>query len=223
MGFFLADVCGFKSLLLIGPRLALLVQSLAPPMAAVLSWVFLGESLALHHWAAMLVTISGVTWVVLERREAEPFVGDRRGWAQGMLLAVVSAIAQAVGMVLAREGIGEYDAVAATFIRAVGAMPAYLLLLSFLSRWPTIFLALRQTRIMVLVVAGSVIGPLAGVTLCMVALRECPAGVVTTIVNTTPVLVLPLTILLFGEQISLRAALGAVVSVAGIALMCWNG
>ena len=42
-GFFASDLCAFRSLLLIGPRLTLLVQSLAPPSAAILSWVFLAR------------------------------------------------------------------------------------------------------------------------------------------------------------------------------------
>ena len=44
--FFLSDLCLFKAYVLIGPRLSLLVVSLTPPMAAALSWVCLGDQLA---------------------------------------------------------------------------------------------------------------------------------------------------------------------------------
>jgi drug/metabolite transporter (DMT)-like permease len=37
-----------------------------------------------------------------------------------------------------------------------------------------------------------------------------------------PVLVLPFAILLFREKVSFRAAAGAVISVLGVALMCWE-
>ena len=221
LGFFLADLCSFRALLLIGPRLTLLVQSLAPPTATIISWCFLGESLTARHWLGLAVTCAGIIWVVLERREAAGSVAPRRHMTSGLLLATTAAVAQAVGMVLARMGIGSYDAVAATFIRVIGAMPGYLLLLSVLGRWPTIFRGLRHREAMRIVVAGSAVGPFLGVTLCMVALRHCPAGVVTTIVNTTPIWVLPLTVLLYGERLSLRAIAGAAVSVAGVALMCW--
>ena len=53
----------------------------------------------------------------------------------------------------------------------------------------------------------------------MVALRNCHAGVVATIVNTMPVIVLPLVIILYRERVSARAALGALVAVLGVALL----
>lgn len=224
LGFFLSDVCGFKSLLLIGPRLALLVQSISPPAAAIISWLFLGELLSARHWVAMCLTIAGIVWVVLERPEvATPQAPRQRHLAAGLILAVTAALAQASGMVLSRMGIGDYDAVAATLIRALGALPAYLILISLAGHWRPIVGSVRNSGAMTIVFGGSIVGPVLGVTLCMVALRHSPAGVVTTLVSTMPVLVLPFTILVFGERVSLRAAAGALISVAGVALMCWNG
>jgi drug/metabolite transporter (DMT)-like permease len=220
LGFFLSDLCAFEALLLIGPRLTLLFFTLSPPIAAAISWGFLGEALNARHWLAMLVTLAGITWVVLERSEAETAARPPRRWTIGLVLAIAAAVSQAAGMVLSRNGIGQYDAVAATFIRVLGALPGYLLLVSVLARWNLIFTSLRQFQAMGIVVAGSVVGPFLGVVLCMVALRHSPAGVVATIVSTMPVLVLPFTILVYRERVSLRAVAGAVISVIGVALMC---
>lgn len=221
-GYFLSDLCAFRALLLIGPRRTLLLQSLSPPTAAIISWVFLGEALSARHWLAMAVTLAGITWVVLERRERTELEHSPRQLRLGVLLAVAAAVAQATGMVLSRQGIGNFDAVAATLIRVLGALPGYLVFVTVLRRWPSIFAAVRHTRAMAIVFTGSLIGPLLGVVLCMIALRHCPAGVVTTIVSTMPVLVLPFSILLFHEKVSLRAVAGAVLSVVGVALMCWG-
>ena len=56
---------------------------------------------------------------------------------------------------------------------------------------------------------GTLVGPFAGVILFLVALRHSPAGVVLTIVATMPVLILPFSIFLYRERVSLRAAGGA--------------
>ena len=221
-GYLVSDLCAFRALLLIGPRRTLLLQSLSPPTAAIISWVFLGEVLSARHWLAMAVTLTGITWVVLERRERTEVEYSPRQLRLGVLLAVTAALAQATGMVWSRQGIGNFDAVAATLIRVLGALPGYLVVVTVLHRWPSIFAAVRQTRAMAIVFTGSLIGPLLGVVLCMIALRHCPAGVVTTIVSTMPVLILPCSILLFHEKVSLRAVAGAVLSVAGVALMCWG-
>jgi len=218
-GLFLADVCLFKAFILIGPRLTLLVNSLLPPMAAIFSRVWLGDELTLRHWLAMLITLAGVCWVVMERPDSDDHPHRRRSLIYGVTLAVFAAAGQAVGLVLAKQGIGDYDAVAATFIRTIAALAGFLVLITLLRRWPAIVTASRNGPAMRTVVFGSFVGPFLGVTFYLVALRHCHAGVVATIVNMMPVLILPFVIILYHEKVSLRAAAGAIISVVGIALL----
>ncbi len=58
-----------------------------------------------------------------------------------------------------------------------------------------------------------------GVGLCLAALRLAPTGIVATITATMPILILPFSILLYREKVSLRAIGGAIVAVAGIAML----
>lgn len=222
MGFFVCDLCAFQALLMIGPRLTLLLQALAPPTAAIVSWIVMNEQLVARQWLAMAVTISGITWVVLERRANVGGATSERPSVAGVLLAITAAIAQALAMMLSRKGIGDYDAVAATFIRVLAAIPGYVVLLTVVGRWPAVFTAVRDTRAMTIVTLGCVVGPFLGVAVCMVALRHSPTGVVATIVNTMPVLILPFSVLVYHERVSFRAAAGALVTVAGVGLMCWG-
>jgi drug/metabolite transporter (DMT)-like permease len=48
------------------------------------------------------------------------------------------------------------------------------------------------------------------------ALEDTSAGIVTAVIATTPILLLPMTRLIDGERIGLRSALGALVAVAGV-------
>ena len=93
------------------------------------------------------------------------------------------------------------------------------MLLTLLGRWPQILVATRHRRAMGILCFGTLVGPFAGVILFLVALRHCPAGVVLTIVATMPVLILPFSIFLYHERVSLRAAAGAVIAVAGVAML----
>lgn len=222
MGFFVCDLCAFKSLLMIGPRLTLLLQALSPPTAALISWILLGETLLARQHLAMAVTIGGIAWVVFERQAATEAARGQRPAAAGVLLAAAAALAQAVAMMLSRKGIGQYDAVAATFIRVLAAIPGYAVLLTVAGRWPAVFVAVRDVRAMTIVVLGSIVGPFLGVVMCMIALRHAPTGVVATIINTMPVLILPFAILLYRERVSVRAAAGAMITVIGVGLMCWG-
>jgi drug/metabolite transporter (DMT)-like permease len=217
-GFLLADLCIFKAFLLIGPRLSLLIGSLTPPLAALLSWAWIGDRLDWWNWLAMFVTLAGVVWVVLERPSASDLPHSQHR-PRGILLAVLSAAMMAVGYVLSKEGLGDYDPVAATLIRVLVALPGYLILLTLWRRWSVIRAAICNGRVMAILTFGAVVGPFAGVAFSMVALRYAPTGVVATIIATMPVMILPFSILLHHERVSLRAAGGAIVAVAGVALL----
>ena len=219
LGFFIADVCLFKAFLLIGPRLALLLQLLSPPLSAIIAWTFLGDKLLLKDWIGMGITISGVIWVILEEPETPEEHRRRRHLARGIFLAVVSAVSGSVGIVFSKKGIGTYDAAAATYIRVIGALAGYSILLTLVWRWPVVFRAIRLKRAMGILTFGAFVGPFLGVILCMISLRYCHAGVVSTITNTMPVLILPFLIVIYHEKVSLRAAGGAVHSVVGVALL----
>jgi drug/metabolite transporter (DMT)-like permease len=227
MGFFVADVFLFKAFLLIGPRLSLLIMSLSPPMTVVISQVLLGEFLDARQWLAMGVTLAGIAWVVLEQPEREPHPHQRWAMWWGCLLATVGALGQAVGAVLARDAMREpisgtlanCDAVTGTFIRILGGLAGYLLLITLLGRWPPTVAAAGHRRAMLIVIFGTLVGPVFGVILYMLALSHCQAGVVSTILATTPVLILPFSILLYREEVSLRAVAGAIVSVVGVAML----
>ena len=218
-GFFLADICLFKAFLLIGPRLTLLIQSLVPPMAAILSYMWLGDDLTPRHWLAMLVTVVGVGWVVLEQPDADARPRPPRRLTWGVVLAVIAAAGQAMGLVLSKQGIGQYDAVAATLIRLLGSMIGYVVLVTLWRRWPAMLAAARNARAMAIVTFGALVGPFVGVVMSLIALRHCHAGVVATIISTMPVLILPFVILLYHEKVSLRALGGAILSILGVALL----
>jgi drug/metabolite transporter (DMT)-like permease len=48
------------------------------------------------------------------------------------------------------------------------------------------------------------------------ALENTSAGIVTAVIATTPILLLPMTRLIDGERIGLRSTLGALIAVAGV-------
>jgi len=83
--------------------------------------------------------------------------------------------------------------------------------------------AAGQRKPMLIVLGGAVVGPFVGVSTCMFALQNCHVGVVTTILATIPVMILPFSVYLYGERVSVRAFGGALVAAAGVALLMWPG
>ncbi len=227
VGLFLGDLCLFRAYLVIGPRLSLLVMSLAPPTAALLGWLAMGERLAPRHWLGMGVTLAGVAWVIAGTpgalRTGGAGAAGRRLWG-GLLLALAGAVGQAAGMVLGKLGLGGVpDVFAATQIRATSGLLGFALLFLVLRDYGRVAAALRDARALALVAAGGAIGPLLGVALMLYAMQRIPTGLAQTFVALTPVLIIPFSVALHRERITARSVIGAVVAFAGIAILSWGG
>jgi drug/metabolite transporter (DMT)-like permease len=221
-GFFLADLLIFRAFVLIGPRLALLIQSLVPPMTALISWAYLGDRIDGLDWIGMALTLAGISWVILGRTSPVTTHVGRTELRHGVILSLAASVAVAIGFVFSKQGIGDYDAVAATFIRVLVGLAGFVVLITVSRRWSAMWAAARQSRAMVIVAYGSFVGPFLGVVLSMVAIRYCHAGVAATLISTSPVLILPFTVLVYRERLSPQAIGGAILSVLGVALlMLW--
>ena len=234
VGLSLGDQALFIAFVRIGPRLAMLIETAAPLFAALLGWLVLGETISPIAWLGIACTVTGVAWVVLERPEqqAEAPRGHR---LSGIILAFVAAACQAGGLLLSKQGMGYgwlpkerwLDPQTATFVRlffaAIGMVP-------IMGVWwlrqgrrqtasaPAIPRGSRGTGVL-FAFAGAVGGPYLGVWLSLVAARHAPLGVAQTLMALPPVLILPLVWLIHKERVSLRAAIGALVAVGGVALL----
>lgn len=223
VGFTLGDLCLFRALVVIGPRLSLLVLSLVPMLAAVLGWAALGENLSAAGLVGMALTVAGVAWVILERKPLASAPGGRAA-TTGVLLALGAAAGQAVGLVLSKFGMGDYDAFAATQIRTMAGLAGFLALVLVLRAWPRLAAAVRSRAGMAFAALGACFGPFLGVSFSLVAVKYAYVGVAATIMSIVPVLVIPLVILIYRERVSARAVVGAVLAVAGVVLLfLWRG
>jgi drug/metabolite transporter (DMT)-like permease len=217
LGFTLGDLCLFQALVVLGARTSMLLMALVPPLTALLGFAFLGEQLAWNHWVGMTITIAGVTAVVAVRPAQTS--STTRLTAGGLLLGLGGAFGQAAGLILSKKGVLEYDAFAATQIRVVVGAVGFGVLFCFLGAWPRVLASLRDGRAMAQTGLGSFFGPFLGVSLSLVAVKYTRAGVAATLMGLVPVLILVPSALLHHERITLRAALGAVVAVAGSAVL----
>ncbi|MCK4334189.1 DMT family transporter [candidate division WOR-3 bacterium] len=110
----------FSALGKIGPRIVMLVMSASPVFAALIAWIFLGETLGLMAIGGIALTVVGICLVVLNKKGNEHL--ERKNLVTGVIFSVLAAIGQGSGLVIAKHGmslgVGEIDA---TMIRVVTA------------------------------------------------------------------------------------------------------
>lgn len=226
VGFFLGDICLFKALVELGPRMALLIFSLSAPTAAIIGWIFLSETYLPFQWAGMLVTLTGVCIVILEKKSPHklPDKKTRRTVSfKGVMFGIGAMLGQASGYVMSKTGMqtaeGFLDAFAATQIRAIAAFVCFILYFTLARKWGNVTAAVRDTRALVFTATGSVIGPFIGVSLSLMALQYLTTGIASTFLSLTPICIIPFSIYIHKEHVSMRAFAGAVIAVAGIWLL----
>ncbi len=218
----------------IGPRLTMLIMTTSPIFAAIFGWVSLGETLSIISWLGIALTIAGVGWVVLERPQGEITRTTPRR-ARGIILAFVGSACQAGGLLLSKQGMGHgwlpedqhLHPQAATLVRMVfaglGVLPI-LALHSYRMRKRSAA-GIRPTRTgsrragLVFSGCGAVVGPYLGVWMSLVAADRVPLGIAQTLCSLAPIFILPVVVVLYGERVGPRAWVGAVIAVAGCAVL----
>jgi len=226
VGFFIGDIFLFKALVELGPRLAMLLHSLAAPTAAVIGWLFLGEHYQFGQWLGILTTLCGVGLVVMERAEREAAGGRRKARAVswlGVAYGLGAMLGQAGGYVLSKAGMqtpaGYLDAFAATQIRALAAFACFVVLFSVRRRWGNVRQALGNRRAVGYTAIGALIGPFLGVSLSLQVLHYLPTGIAATFLSLVPIAIIPFSIFLHREYVSLRAIAGTCIAIFGIYLL----
>jgi len=225
VGFVFGDFCLFRAFLAIGPRLSMLMMSLAPPLTAIIGWLLLGETLGGRELLGMALTVTGIGWAVLERkRPGETGAAGRgaragRATFAGICFGFCGALGQAGGLVLSKLGMGGYDAVAATQVRVVAGVAGYALLFLVFHWWPRMGPALRDGRALSFAAVGAFFGPCVGVSLSLYAVHRTVSGVAASLMALTPVLLIPLVVLLGRERVGIGGVAGSLVAVAGVALL----
>jgi drug/metabolite transporter (DMT)-like permease len=224
VGFVFGDFCLFRAYVAIGPRLSMLMMSLAPPLTAVIGWLLLGETLTGRGVVGMVLTMVGIGWAVMDKKD--PRDGrddrgsrDRKSFLMGIVFGFGGALGQAGGLVLSKEGMGSYDAVAATQVRVLAGIAGYLLLFLVFHWWPRVRPALKDGRALGFAAVGAFFGPCLGVSLSLYAVHRTVAGVAASLMALTPVLLIPLVVLLGRERVGVGGVAGALVAVAGVALL----
>ncbi len=224
IGFFLGDIFLFKALVENGPRVTMLVFSLSAPTAAIIGWIFLDEIYVMHQWVGMAVTLSGVCLVILERNKNKTTRLKKRSISLiGTLYGFGAMLGQAGGYILSKVGMqtdsGYLDPFSATQIRAIAAFFCFVLFFTITRRWGKVQLALQDKKAVAYTAVGSVAGPFLGVSLSLLVLHYLTTGVASTFLSLVPVFIIPFSIFIHKEHVSVRACAGAIIAVFGIYLL----
>lgn len=212
VGFFIGDLLLFQSYVIIGSRTSQLVMSLAPMLTAIIGWFFLSEILSLKSIVGIIVSVTGIIIAIAGKKLKLniPF--------KGFLFALGGALGQALGLILSKKGIGNYDPLAATQIRAIFGFVSFLILMIYLKRMGRVVHTLQDFKSMKAITIGTIFGPFIGVALSLFAIQRTHTGVASALMALAPIIIILPSAIMFKEKITAQQVIGAFISMAGAAV-----
>jgi drug/metabolite transporter (DMT)-like permease len=221
VGLALGDFFLFQAYRCMGPRLSSLMMSLAPILVTLMAWVFFGEALGIFSLVGIVLTVSGITWVILDRSKggnAQNHPGDGK---RGLWFGLGATVSQAVGVILAKEGLqGGFPPISANVIRMTSAMIALWALTFFQKQARYTYEQVeKQPRAVLLIFTGAIFGPFLGVSLSLFSIQHADVGVASTLSSLSPIFLLPISYVIFKERFGWMAILGTLLALSGIAVL----
>lgn len=226
VGYVIGDFCLFQCYIIIGSRYGQLFMTLAPLSAALMAWVTLGQQMTLMSILAMLVTLFGISISVLGRGEHHKV--SLKLPLNGILFAIGAAVCQGVGLVLSKIGMDYYEPSAsmpewlvpfsANFYRCVAGIIGFTFLLYFRDGIGPLREAMHDKKGLYVATATTIFGPFVGVGFSLMAVQYTAAGIASTLMAMTPIIIIMPAYWLFHEKITWKAVLGALISVMGVSL-----
>ena len=231
VGYVFGDWCLFNSYLVIGARFGQLFMTLAPPMAAIAGWALLGETLTWKSILAMVVTLSGIAISILSKGEGMKMKLSLP--LKGVLLGLGAGAGQGVGLVLSKIGMQHYEAAlpadaprlmdtmmpfASTMIRALIGCLGFLCLMSLQKDLPRLKAAVHDRKGFTYTLLLTFFGPFLGVSLSLMAVQYTDAGIASTLMALTPVLIILPYSIIYKQRVRFKEIVGVTVSMIGVAM-----
>lgn len=211
----IGDTAFFESTRFLGLGRAMTIATAGHPMlASVLARWWFGEQITATVAVGSLVTLGGLVLILSERgvESDVPPEGRRRGLG----LALLAALVWAVSAALMKPPVQEIDPLTIQAVRMPGS--ALVLWVTPWARgtartlWAQRRAVGRRVVLLSVLTAMSAVAYLSGLKYAGVALG-------TVLSSVSPLFALPIGLLAFGERVTWRATVGAVLAVAGIAIL----
>lgn len=231
VGYAMGDYCLFRSYLAIGSRYGQLFMTLAPMAAAFMAWFTLGQHLTVNSLIAMIVTLLGIAISVLGKGEGKKITLKLP--LSGVLFGIGAGMGQGIGLVLSKIGldyyikdtpsyilpsIQNYLPFSANMIRCLAGFIAFLLIMWVHQGFGMLNKSIHDRKGMSMALIAVVFGPFIGVGFSLMAVQYTAAGIASTLMALTPILIILPSHYIFGQPVTFKGVFGALISVLGVSL-----
>jgi drug/metabolite transporter (DMT)-like permease len=234
IGFALGDSLYFAAFPLAGVQATAMMGNLVPPIAGLLSWMFLGEVFDLQALLWMAVVLAGVSLVILDpkksSRNAEG-AQQPKHLAAGLAVAFGAALCQGGSIVIAHASFQGVEIIPGTLVRLIGGLVAGVGIAALISLFPKgrrsgaglaeTMRPLRDLALCRALVLPTFFATLVCLPLHSVTVQLAPGHLSALLLSTSPLFILPLGFR-FGVRQGPLSVLGTLIGFGGVVGLVWT-
>jgi len=211
-----SDTLFHMSLNAVGAGISAIIDCLYAPLTVLLATVLLGERLSALQLLGMGLVVTGV----LTAAQHEPPHGvTPRQLALGVVWGVLSMIALALGIVIAKPVLNHSPVLWATAVRQIGCLGVMLPIALLSPRRREILRVFRPSRGWRFSIPGAVLGSYLALIFWIAGMKYTKVGVAAILNQSSTIYVLILAAIFLKEPFTRRKMVASAVAIAGIVLV----
>lgn len=214
IGMFLGDLFLFKAYNMIGARVTMLIMALSPIIVSIIDFLFLGVTLFPIQIFAILITCLGIILVIFKTEDKKISLGFS---VKGLLYAFLATLGQSLGVILTKLGSTTYDSLATSQIRLGVAIFFFGALVLYEGKSKETIKMITSKKALSLLLIGTFFSVF-GIAALIEAFKSANASIASTISSTSPIIMIPCSILFYKEKIRKNEIIGAIISVVGLSI-----
>ena len=214
IGMFLGDLFLFKAYNMIGARVTMLIMALSPIIVSIIDFLFLGVTLYPIQIFAILITYLGIILVIFKTEDKKISLGFS---VKGLLYAFLATLGQSLGVILTKLGSTTYDSLATSQIRLGVAIFFFGALVLYEGKSKETIKMITSKKALSLLLIGTFFSVF-GIAALIEAFKSANASIASTISSTSPIIMIPCSILFYKEKIRKNEIIGAIISVVGLSI-----
>ena len=214
IGMFLGDLFLFKAYNMIGARVTMLIMALSPIIVSIIDFLFLGVTLYPIQIFAILITCLGIILVIFKTEDKKISLGFS---VKGLFYAFLATLGQSLGVILTKLGSTTYDSLATSQIRLGVAIFFFGALVLYEGKAKETIKMITSKKALSLLLIGTFFSVF-GIAALIEAFKSANASIASTISSTSPIIMIPCSILFYKEKIRKNEIIGAIISVVGLSI-----
>lgn len=213
IGIAIADTLLFYALRRIGVGLLSIAECSYAPLVVVFALLMLGEQIESRHYLGGALVLSGV---IVASTHAPPPGLARKDIVSGLLLAVISTMLMAFGIVWVKPILERTALVEAAFIRLAGGTVVLAGFMALSPQRAKLFSVFRPSQSWKTAIPASVFGTYFAMLFWVGGFKYTKAGIAAVLNQTSTILAFILASIFLHERLSRRKIIAVVLALAGV-------